>query len=252
MRGQKPWAPLRQVQHIVAVLGRAVDIARIGRVKDVALDAVPRIIAEKSDAVIQSIQRTLVGRARAALNVRAAAHPGFAVHQDVLAAGQAVQRSADGVHCVHIFQRHQIKSETVNVVGRGPVQHRFHDVFAHHRTLAGQVAAAAGTVRRHAVGPAAVPVAGHGALQVALAVVGVVVDNIHHDAQPCAVQRGHHGAALPHTHLAVECVSGKAALGHVVVERVIAPVVAAVWAGLIHGGVVIDGLQLHMADAESL
>ena len=128
------------------------------------------------------------------------------------------------------------------MVGCGPVQHRLDHVFAHHRALAGQVTAAAGAVGHHVVGPAAVPVAGHGALQIALTVVGVVVDDVHHDAQPRAVQRGDHGAALLDAHLAVERVGGKAALGHVVVLRVVAPVVTAVGAGLVHRGVVVDGL----------
>jgi len=57
----------------------AVDIARVGRVKDVALDAVPRVIAEKSDAFMQRVEGALVGGACAAFKVRAAAHPGLAV-----------------------------------------------------------------------------------------------------------------------------------------------------------------------------
>ena len=136
------------------------------------------------------------------------------------------------------------------MVGLRPIKYRIHDIFSHHGPLAGQVAAAAGTVGHLVVGPAAVPVAGHGALQVAVAVVGVVVHHVHHHAQPGAVQRGHHGAALPHAHLAVERVGGEAALGHIVVLGVVAPVVAAVGAGFVHGLVVENGLQLHVADAQ--
>ena len=68
-----------RVQHIVAMLRCAVDIARVGRIKDVALDAVPRVIAEKSDAFMQRVEGALVGGACAAFKVRAAAHPGLAV-----------------------------------------------------------------------------------------------------------------------------------------------------------------------------
>ena len=132
-----------------------------------------------------------------------------------------------------------------------PVQHRVHEVFAHHRALAGQVVAAAGPVGGTPVGPLAVPVAGHRALQPAVGVIGVVVHDVHDDAQPRTVQRGHHGAAFPHAHRTVERVGGVGAFGHVIVQRVIPPVVAA-GGRLVDGGVVKDRLQLHMRDAQLL
>ena len=241
-----------RVDDIIAVLGRAVDIAGVGGIKDIALDAIARIITEKADPVTQRIECALVGRACAALQIRTAAHPWLAVHQDAFAAGQAVERGADRVHRVHILQRHQIKAEAVDVVGFGPVQHRIHDEFAHHGALAGKVAAAAGAIGHAVVGPAAVPVAGDCPLKAAFTVIGVVVDHIHDNAQPRAVQGCHHGAALAHANLAVERIRGKAALRHIVVLGVIAPVVAAVRASFVHGGVVKDRLQLHMADAQPL
>ena len=54
------------VQHLVTVLGCAVHVAGVARVKDVALNGIPRVIAEKADAVAQHVQGALVRRAGAA------------------------------------------------------------------------------------------------------------------------------------------------------------------------------------------
>ena len=123
----------------------------------------------------------------------------------------------------------------------GPIEHRIHQIFTHHRPFTGQIVAAARPIGYIAVGPAAVPVAGHGTFQPTVGVVGVVVDHIHHHAQPGPVQRLDHGAAFPYPHRPVESIGGKGAFRHVVVQRIVPPVVP-VGAGLIHRGIIKDRL----------
>ena len=56
------------VQYFMPVLGCAVHVAGVARVKDVALDGIPRVIAEKSNAVAQHVQGALVRRAGVGVN----------------------------------------------------------------------------------------------------------------------------------------------------------------------------------------
>ena len=130
-----------------------------------------------------------------------------------------------------------------------PEHHRIHNVLAHHGPFAGKVTAAARAVGEFALGGAPVPVAGNGAFQPGIRKKGVVVHHIHHHAQTGFVQRLHHGPALPHPHRAVEGVGGVAAFRHIVVQRVISPVIAA-GGGLPDGGVIKHRHQLDVADAQ--
>ena len=239
-----------RMQQRVGRARRAVDKAGGFGVEHAALDRIARVVAENADAVVQQRQRAFIGRARAGVHAGAAALPRLAVHEDLAPAGQRVQRGADGVHRLDIVQGHKVEAEAVDVVGRGPIDDRIHHVFAHHRALAGQVAAAAGAVGQAAVRPAAQPVAGHGAFHPVIGIIGMVVDDVHHDAEPGAVQRRDHCPAFAHADFAVPGVGGIGTFRHIVVERVVAPVVAA-GAGLVDGGEVKDRLQLHMADAET-
>ena len=245
-----PAAPCAQrVEQLIPRAVIAVHIPRRGGVKHIALDGVPGVVTEKANARIQPVQRRLVRRARPVFHAGGAARPRLAVEQDVPPAWQCVQRGTHRVHGIRVLQRHQIKPESVDMVFLRPEHHRIYNVLAHHGPLAGKVAAAAGAVGEFALGGAPVPVAGDGAFQPGIRKIGVVVHHVHHHAQTGFVQRLHHGPALPHPHRAVEGVGGVAALRHVVIQRVVAPVVAA-GGGLPDGGVVKHRHQLDVADAQ--
>ena len=78
----------------------------------------------------------------------------------------------------------------------------------------------------------------------------MVVDHVHHHAQAASVQRGDRLLELADAHLAVRCVGGVAALRHVVVDRVVAPVVV-LRISLVHGAEVEHRHQLHMRDPQA-
>ena len=130
-----------------------------------------------------------------------------------------------------------------------PVQHRLADVPRAHAALAGQVVAAAGTVRRRAVGVLAVEVPRFGAPQPGIEGIGVVVHHVHDDAQAVLVQRLHGFFQFADAHRAVVGVGGVAAVGDVVVDGVVAPVVGV--AALGHRAVVEHRHQLYMGHAQA-
>ena len=102
-----------------------------------------------------------------------------------------------------------------------------HELF-HHGVFGGGVRAAA-LAEHAAVAVEPVVVAGHELVEDGVRIlaggVGVVVDHVHHHAQAALVQRLHHLAELEDALRAVG-IDGVAALGHVVVQRVVAPVEA--------------------------
>src|SRR5436305_9071514 len=90
---------------------------------------------------------------------------------------------------------------------------------------------AAGAGLHLAVGVQPVIVAGHHLIQHRVVVlpagVGVVVNHIHHHAQPGGVERLDHGAKFSNARRAIR-VGGIGAIGYVVVQGVVAPVIAIV------------------------
>ena len=167
-----------------------------------------------------------------------------------------VKRRTHLIHGGLVNQTHEVEAEAVHVVLGRPVLHGIDDVLAGHRTLGSHVVAAAGAVGQVAIGVVAEVVARHGLVEgVFGGVVDVVVDHIHHHVQAVLVQPGDHLLHFLDASARVTRVGGVRAFRHVVVLRIVAPVVlraVAQIAGLVHGTVVVDGHDLHMRHAERL
>ena len=216
-------APCRyRTADVPEAAGPALHIARLPGVEAAALDGVAGVVAEDADAIVQHGKIGLVGLVPVQL---AAALPRLAVHQDILPAGQRIQRGAHGVDGLHIVQAHQVEPEAVDVVFLRPVEDGIDHIPPGHGPLAGKFVAAAAAVGKAAVLVLAEKVAGHGVVQRVLIAVHVVIHHIHHHTDARRVQGCDHFPALPDAHLAAGGVGGIAALGHIVVGGVIAPVV---------------------------
>ena len=231
----------------------SVDEPGLLRVQHMPLNRVARGVAEPADAAAQPGHAALVRQDRPGFHGRVGGRPRLAVQQDPPPVRQRVDRGAHGVHGLHVDQAHQVEAEAVDVVFAGPVRHRIHNVPAEHRVFAGRVAAAAGTVGERPIVRAAAEVAGHHAFEPVVGGVHVVVDHVHDDLEPRAVQGLDHRLAFADPHLAVVGVGAVGAFGHVVVDRVVPPVELAVLGqGLVHGAVVVERQQLHAGHAEAL
>ena len=104
------------------------DKSFILRLKYASFDRVPDVVAECANPVDLchiGLQSLLRGRDRAV-----PASPALAVHHD--RGIDPVERCTHRIHRPDIVHCHQVKTETVNVVLRRPVDNRIHDVLAHH------------------------------------------------------------------------------------------------------------------------
>ena len=123
---------------------------------------------------------------------------------------------------------------------------------AHHFAVGGGLIAAGRAVREGAVFPHAEEVAGYSPLEGLGGSVGdMVVHYVEHHPDAGLVQGLDHLLEFPDTAGGVVGVGGVGSVGHVVVHRIIAPVVDIVLqAGLVHGGIVEGGEDVHMGHAQ--
>ena len=171
--------------------------------------------------------------------------PALAIDENVLGHG-----CADSIHRLDVMHAHQVKAETVDVVLLHPIFHALDHITAHGFTFTGGLVAAAAAVAVGAVGILAVKVVGPSQLEVAAVdVPGVVIYYIQNDLDAGLVECLHHLLELVDAHLGLVGIGGVATLGHVIVHRVITPVILRlVEAGLIDRGIVkrrqdVDGIH---------
>ena len=228
--------------------GTAVDKARALGVQDVPFDQVTGGVAKGADVFVQLRQRAFVGQAGAAACGRRPGGPWLAVNELFPFAVPLVKRRADALQERDVQQAHQVEPETVHVVFFRPVEHRFKNVPCGHAAFRSNIVAAGRTVRRAAVRVLAVKIPGLRTPQPGIQGIGVVVYHIHNNTKSVFVQRLHGFLEFPDAHGPVVGVGGIAAVGDVVVDRVIAPVVR--FAALGHRTEVKHRHQLHMGHPE--
>ena len=149
------------------------------------------------------------------------------------------------------MQSHQVETEAVDVVFLRPVGDGIDHVFAEHQVLGCGVVAAARAVGKAAVVVHAVVVIRYRILEPRIGRIGVVVDNVHDDADARVVKRLDHLLAFLDAHIAVVGIGGIGALGAVVVDGIIAPIVLLhdVLA-LVDGAEIIHGHDLDVLHAQ--
>ena len=135
------------------------------------------------------------------------------------------------VHSLYVVDAHEVEAEPVDMILVDPVFNALNHEQPHHWLLRSRLVAAAGAVgvaRRRTVGNVGyltVVVVRKSPLEVGTVyVVGVVIDHVEDDADASLVKSLNHLLELTNAHLGLIGVGGVAALGHVVVHWVIAPV----------------------------
>ena len=182
--------------------------------------------------------------------------PAFAEHDDGRI--DLVEGSTNLLHRLGVDQTHEVESEAVDVVVLRPVGHRVDDVLAHHRTFGGGVVAATGVVDERTVVVIAEVVARDRLVErMVRGIVDMVVHHIHDDADVVLVQALDHLLHFGDAGARVARIGGVRAFRHVVVLRVVAPVLRAIGvvaqvAGLVDGTVVVHRHDLHVGDAQRL
>ena len=250
-------------EHVVGdqalLVGLAGNETGVGVGEHGSLQAVTHGIVEERDAVVRAVGRDLV---RVRLDghlalVHGGVHiPAFAEDDDGRV--DLVERCTHFLHRFGVDQTHEIESEAVDVVVLRPIRHRIDDVLAHHLALGGRIVAAAGVVDQGTVVIITEVVAGNGLVErVVGGIVDVVVHHIHDHANVVLVQSLDHLLHFGDARGGVGWIGGIRAFRHVVVLRIVAPVlrtlrVVAQIADLINGTVVVHRHDLHVADAQLL
>ena len=233
------------------LLARDEPVVLIGEHR--ALEAVADRIVEERNGGVRGVELVAIGLNRHRGLVHRGVHvPTFADDDDRRV--DLVEGRAHLLHRLHIMQAHEVETEAVHVVFLRPVGHGIHDVLAHHRTLGGGVVAAARVVDERAVLVAEVVPRHREPERVRRGIGNMVVHHVHDHTQAVGMQAVHHLLGLDHAVGGVGRVRGVGAFRHIVVERIVTPVVVGVIERLrlVDARVVEHRLDLHMRDAELL
>ena len=172
---------------------------------------------------------------------------------------QLVQLGTDGIHRLQVVTAHQVEAEAVDTVFIIPMLHRLNHEPPHHGLFRGRLIAAARAVgvSRLAISPwrvTPVVIVRIGTLEVAvLDVVGVVVDHVEDDGDASLMERLHHLFELTYAAHGVIGIGGVAAIRHVIVHGVIAPVILQlVQPRLIDRAEIVAGQDMNGIDTQRL
>ena len=150
--------------------------------------------------------------------------PSFTINKDGWI--YLVYGSTDFVHRLDVVDAHQVKAEAINVIFVYPVEYGLHHVFTHHGTVAGCLVSATGPVCQFAVLCLAVEVAGHRTLKVAFfGVESMIINHIEYHADTCFVESLYHLLEFLDSYIGLIRIGGIRAVRHIVVLRIIAPVI---------------------------
>ena len=167
---------------------------------------------------------------------------------------------ADEVHRLDVVDAHEVETEAVNMILLHPIFDALYHVLAEHLCLRCRLIAAAGGIGWCAVGIVTEEISRRSALETALPKVeDMVVNDIHHDADACLVQCHHHLLELPDAGGGGVGVCAVRPFRHVVVDRVVAPVVGgrhavapavSIAGSLVDAAVVVRGQEMDMCHAK--
>ena len=178
--------------------------------------------------------------------------PTFAINED-----GRVYLAQGGPYLVHgldVMQPHQVETETIDVIFLGPITDRLHHVTPHHRTFAGGLVSATGTVREIPVRIVAVKIPRHRTFEIASMCLGrMVKHHVHNHPDAGFVQSHDHLLEFPDTDFGSKRVCRIRALGYLIVLRVIPPVILRlVRFRFIHRRKIERREQMYMGDAQLL
>ena len=133
-----------------------------------------------------------------------------------------------------------------------PVQYGLYHIFAHHRAVARRFVAACSGICKTAVRSLTIEISGNGTLEIALGrIESVIVHHVQHYADACLMQGLHHLFELTDTHIRFIRVGSVRAVGHIVILRVIPPVVfVLVQSGFVYRGIIIGRKDVHMRHSQ--
>ena len=158
----------------------------------------------------------------------------------------------DLIDCFGIQQAYQIKAEAVNMIFICPVVDRIHNIFPYHRTLGSRIVSASGTVRITAVRVRSGEIFRHQLVErECIRIVYMIIYHIHNDIDVTVMQRLYHLLHLFHPNFTVIRICRVGTLWHIVIHRIIPPVILRrIQLCLINGTVIIGRQQVNMRNSQ--
>ena len=178
--------------------------------------------------------------------------PAFSIH--AYCRVNLVECLADGIHGLDVMNPHQVKTESVYVILSGPIADRLYHETPHHRPFAGRFIATTRCVGPFPFLVRAIEITWYGPFKIAsFRDSRVIIHHVHHHPDTCPVKRHDHLLELADTHFGLIRVGGIRTFRHVVVFRVISPVVLRfVELGFVHRRKVERRQQLYVCHAQLL
>ena len=217
-------------------------------IREWASKRVAQLVAKRADTWQLShigLERQLFGR----VSARAGA-PALSIY--IYGRVYLVHLLAYEVHRLNVVHAHKVHPETINMIFRDPIFHALDHELAHQGLLRGCLVAAPGAVRISAVRILSIIIIGVSALEIAAVYIeSMIVYHVQENFDTGLVQCLYHLFELAHTGRGVVGVGGIRTLGHIVVERVVSPIVLrAVQLSLVHRGVIIRWQDVHGIDTQ--
>ena len=138
-----------------------------------------------------------------------------------------IERRANLTHRLLVMDTHKVKAETVDMELACPIAHRLHHKAAHHLVIRRGLIAATRTVGERTVFVHTVEILrNHATKRTAVGIIRMVIHHIHHHADTRLMQRLNHRFRFANTAGGIIRIGRITAIGHVIVHRVITPVIA--------------------------
>ena len=187
-----------------------------------ATQCIAHLVTKHTD--MRKLRRVLLHGQQAVWQLRTIGCPAFSIN--INRRINPVECPADFVHRFNVMDTHQVETETVDVVFPGPIADRLNHETPHHRTFASRFISTPRGIRPFSFIIRPIKIPRYRAFEItSFCNRGMVVHHIHHHPDTRPVEGHHHLLEFPDTHIRLIRIGGIRTFRHVIVFRVITPVV---------------------------
>ena len=162
----------------------------------------------------------------------------------------SVYRTLNVLHGLNIVESHKVKAQAVKIIFLYPIGGGINHKLTVHISLGCRIVSASarrGVCARRVV---SVIVVRNYAVEGAVCVISVVINNIHYNADACLVKRSNHLLIFLYSHLSVIRIGRIASLGNIIILRIVSPVELSLGIALINSCVVIYREQMNVSNSK--
>ena len=130
------------------------------------------------------------------------------------------------VHCFNIMHPHQVKAEAVNMIFFYPIKNGLYHKLAHHRAFTCRLITASGTICQCPVFFLTIKITGNSTFKITFnGIKSMIINHIHYHTDTSSMQCLYHLFELFHTSGRLIRISWIRAIRHIIIRRIISPVI---------------------------